>query len=340
MQRHTCVGCAHIHSPAGLAKVRGLHTEAHLCGVYIHTQPSGAHQGTGSAQTGTPAWGVHTQTATQGSPGHRVCAHRYNCVGCAYTATQGSPGHRICAHRYTCVGCAYTDSHAGLTRARGQHTQVHLCGVCIHRQPCRAHQGAGSVHTGTPAWGVHTHTHTAMRGSPGHRVCAHRHTCVGCTHTHTHTATQGSPGRRVCAHRHTCLGYTYTHTHSHAGLTRAQCLGCPHTHTHSHAGLTRAQGLCTQAHLRGVYMCTQPHGAHQGTAAVLCSLCGWRGLSGQGRGPSSGQTWEQTAQCLVFQPKEFGLCEQLLRKGFSSGNSLILLPPVHPCQRVSPLLFP
>ena len=110
-------------------------------GVYTHTQPSRAHQGTGSAHTGTPAWGVHTQTATQGSPGHRVCAHRHTCVGCTHTATQGSPGRRVCAHRYTCVGCAHT-------------------------QPRRAHQGEGSEHTGTHAWGVHGHT--ASWGSPGH----------------------------------------------------------------------------------------------------------------------------------------------------------------------------
>ena len=186
------------------------------------------------------------------------------------------------------MGCIHTHSPAGLTRARGQHTQVHLRGVCTHRQPRRAHQGAGSVHTGTPAWGVHTQPRRAHQGP-------------GSVHT-------GTPAWGV--------------------------------HTHSHAGLTKVRDLNTQAHMRAVYMGTQPHGAHQGTVAVLCSLCGWRGLSGQGRGPSSGQTWEQTAQCLVFQPKEFGLCEQLLRKGFSSGNSLILLPPVHPCQRVSPLLFP
>ena len=184
------------------------------------------------------------------------------------------------------------------------------------------------------------HTHTAQQGSPGHGVSTHRYTCVGCAHTDSHAGLTRAQG--LCTQAH--LRGVYTH--SHAGLTRAQGL-CTQvhlrgvcTHTDSHAGLTKVRDLHTQAHMRGVYMGTQPHGAHQGTVAVLCSLCGWRGLSGQGRGPSSGQTWEQTAQCLVFQPKEFGLCEQLLRKGFSSGNSLILLPPVHPCQRVSPLLFP
>ena len=79
-------------------------------------------QGTGSARTGTPVWGVH-----------------------AHTALWGSPRCGVCMHRHTCVGCACTHSLAGLTKVWGLHAQAHLCGVCTHTQPRGAHQGVGSA---------------------------------------------------------------------------------------------------------------------------------------------------------------------------------------------------
>lgn len=54
-------------------------------------------QGTGSARTGTPVWGVH-----------------------AHTASRGSPGRGVCMNRHMCVGYACTHNLAGLTRARRQ----------------------------------------------------------------------------------------------------------------------------------------------------------------------------------------------------------------------------
>ena len=91
------MGCARTHSLVGLTKVWGLHAQAHLCGVCMHTQPRGAHQGVGSARTGTPVWGVH-----------------------AHTASRGSPGRGVCMNRHMCVGYACTHNLAGLTRARRQ----------------------------------------------------------------------------------------------------------------------------------------------------------------------------------------------------------------------------
>ena len=86
-------------------------------------------QGTGSARTGTPVWGVH-----------------------AHTALWGSPRCGVCMHRHTCVGCACTHSLAGLTRAWGLHEQAHMRGVCMHTQPRGAHQGTAAVLRSPHRW--------------------------------------------------------------------------------------------------------------------------------------------------------------------------------------------
>lgn len=142
--------------------------------------------------------GLHAHTASPGSSGPRVSTHRHTCVGCAHThSLTGLIRAWVYIHRYTCVGCTRAHSHTGLTKARDQHTQAHLHGVCTHTQPHRAHQGAGSAHTGTPAWGVHMHT--TSPGSPGHGVCTQRHMCVGCARTHSLTGLTRAQ-RQFCAH--------------------------------------------------------------------------------------------------------------------------------------------
>lgn len=153
-------------------------------------------------------------------------------------------------------GFARTHSLTGLIRAQGQHTQAHLCGVCTHTQPHGAHQGMG-LYTQVHLCGVYTCTQPRR----AHQGAGSAHTGTLAWGVHAHTASQGSSGCGICTHRYTCVGCT---------------------HAHNLTGLTRAWGLHAEAHVCGVCTHTQPHGAHQGAEAVLCSLRGWRGLSGQG----------------------------------------------------------